>query len=568
MTAADGSSYAWADIPAWQQDVRVPLLLWDTIDAGDTITRAALRDGVPLVPMVPEQFLHVSTEVYALEHRRCYVSDQVPRRTPQWERLGAALALYSVELLLLPAPADLLQALATPGSVPAWLAQAVVAPQPPPADPPGRYLKVLHMDQVEEAAIDWLWWPYLAKGTLNILDGDPGIGKSLFTLYLGAILSRGDPLPDQLGRPTLPPGGPRDTLVFSVEDSVSRTIVRRLREAGADLRRVHVVTVRVEGDDEQMIQLKTDMDLLELEIRRYRPALVIFDPLHAYLGDLDIHRANETRPLLSRLITLAEATQTTLLGIRHPAKPGQHVGKAIHRGLGSIDIGASMRCGLYIEQHPTDPALLLLCHYKTNIGVLGRTQIFSKKEGRFTWVGVSRLQADAIAGQGRGPHPQAFLEACFWLEALFAKQPSYPSTDIRDQADADEMAWASVRSAKKALGVRSQKLGKDSWLWSLDALQDLPPPFQRTTTSSTSSSSSASSTTTAPSDKQRRYSHERADTPPGDGEEVEHGEDAEEVEDAEEAGVVTEEEHDVPPSGRMRWARPAQDARRRRDTDE
>lgn len=559
----DRASYTWADIPAWQQDCHVPLLLWDTLDAGDAITRAALRDGVPLVPMVPEQFLHVSTELYALDHRRCYVSQHVPRRTPQWARIRAALALYTVELLMLPHPDDLLTTLKVPGSVPPWLAHAVLyqEPGPEPEAPPARQFRILHMDQVTEEPIDWLWWPYLAKGTLNILDGDPGIGKSLFTLYLGAILSRGHPLPDQLGQPTLPTGGPQDTLVFSVEDSITRTIARRLREVGADTRRLHVVTMRMEGDDAHMIQLKTDMDLLEAAIQQYRPALVIFDPLHAYLGDLDIHRANETRPLLSRLMTLAEATQTTLLGIRHPAKPGQQVGKAIHRGLGSIDIGASMRCGLYIEQHPTDPDKILLCHYKTNIGIYGRTQIFSKKEGRFTWAGVSRLSADAIAGQGRGPQPLAFLEAAFWLEALFATQTSYKSMTIKEKADDDDIAWKTLRAAKTALGVRAQKLDKDSWLWSLSPLSPLPPPF--TTTLSMPSTTTTTTTFTMPSmpsmpslDKPMSYSsYEEEDQ---EMQESKGGEESKE-------GVVVDEAGDVPPPGRMRWVRPAQDERPRRD---
>ncbi len=34
------------------------------------------------------------------------------------------------------------------------------------------------MAEVEEENIDWLWYPYLARGELTILEGDPGLGKS------------------------------------------------------------------------------------------------------------------------------------------------------------------------------------------------------------------------------------------------------------------------------------------------------------------------------------------------------------------------------------------------------
>ena len=56
---------------------------------------------------------------------------------------------------------------------------------------------LLNMDEVTAQSIDWLWWPYLAYGKLHMLDGDPGVGKSLFTAHLAAILSRGWPLPEQ-----------------------------------------------------------------------------------------------------------------------------------------------------------------------------------------------------------------------------------------------------------------------------------------------------------------------------------------------------------------------------------
>src|SRR5437879_4870775 len=47
--------------------------------------------------------------------------------------------------------------------------------------------------------VQWLWEPYLAFGTVAVLDGDPGVGKSLLTLDLAARLTAGRPMPD--GRP-------------------------------------------------------------------------------------------------------------------------------------------------------------------------------------------------------------------------------------------------------------------------------------------------------------------------------------------------------------------------------
>ena len=50
--------------------------------------------------------------------------------------------------------------------------------------------------QIEPKSIRWLWKPWLARGKLAILDGDPGVGKTLLAIDRAARLSRGDTLPD------------------------------------------------------------------------------------------------------------------------------------------------------------------------------------------------------------------------------------------------------------------------------------------------------------------------------------------------------------------------------------
>jgi hypothetical protein len=44
---------------------------------------------------------------------------------------------------------------------------------------------------LESRPIDWLWPGWLALGKLALLDGDPGLGKSLVALDLSARLSTG-----------------------------------------------------------------------------------------------------------------------------------------------------------------------------------------------------------------------------------------------------------------------------------------------------------------------------------------------------------------------------------------
>ena len=83
--------------------------------------------------------------------------------------------------------------------------------------------------------LSWFWPGRLALGKLAILDGDPGLGKSLVALDLCARLSTGRAFPD--GRPC---PGSGNALVLNGEDGVEDTIRPRLQALGADLERVFV----------------------------------------------------------------------------------------------------------------------------------------------------------------------------------------------------------------------------------------------------------------------------------------------------------------------------------------
>jgi predicted ATP-dependent serine protease len=54
-------------------------------------------------------------------------------------------------------------------------------------------------DQEVGARVDWLWEGRLPSGQLAILDGDPGIGKSLMLLDLCARITTGRAFPGLTG---------------------------------------------------------------------------------------------------------------------------------------------------------------------------------------------------------------------------------------------------------------------------------------------------------------------------------------------------------------------------------
>src|SRR5438876_5775373 len=73
-------------------------------------------------------------------------------------------------------------------------------------------------------------------GKITLLDGDPGMGKSLLALDLAARVSSGRPMPD--GTPG-PQGG---VILIAPEDDAGDTLRPRLQAAGGDPSRVLLLT--------------------------------------------------------------------------------------------------------------------------------------------------------------------------------------------------------------------------------------------------------------------------------------------------------------------------------------
>src|SRR5438105_15774109 len=96
--------------------------------------------------------------------------------------------------------------------------------------------RVRRVGDLVSREIAWLWPGRLALGKLAIVEGDPGLGKSLLTLDLCARLSSGRPFPNDAASP-----GPATALVLNGEDGAEDTIRPRLLALEADVNRAFVL---------------------------------------------------------------------------------------------------------------------------------------------------------------------------------------------------------------------------------------------------------------------------------------------------------------------------------------
>lgn len=172
-------------------------------------------------------------------------------------------------------------------------------PAPEPAAPP---VVMRAASEITPMGIEWLWEPRLPLGMLATFAGEPKLGKSFVTVVLAAAVSRGAPLPLDGRR-----RGPGSVILMSAEDDPARTIVPRLKAAGADLARVHVLeSVLLDDGREALPSLRTDVERIgEAAARLGDCRLLVIDPVSAYLDGTDDHRNAELRGVLSPLKALS-----------------------------------------------------------------------------------------------------------------------------------------------------------------------------------------------------------------------------------------------------------------------
>lgn len=225
-------------------------------------------------------------------------------------------------------------------------------------------LKLIAMSEIQAEEVKWLWYPYIPCGKITIVQGDPGEGKTTFVLALAALLTRELSMPG--GSLTLPP---TNIIYQTAEDGLADTIKPRLDSLGADCSRVLVI-------DENERELTLNDHRLAQAIQETNAGLVALDPIQAYLGDgVDMHRANEIRPIFKRLCQMAEQTGCAVILIGHMNK--MQGAKSAYRGLGSIDFRAAARSVLLVGRSKDDPNMRVVVHDKSSLAPEGQSILFS-----------------------------------------------------------------------------------------------------------------------------------------------------------------------------------------------
>lgn len=352
---------------------------------------------------------------------------------------------------------------------------------------PAVRLNLVCLADVKEEEIEWLWMPYLPVGKITILEGDPDSGKSFLSLALAAPITTGRPIPfgvDSFMRRTT---DPRNVLMLIAEDGAADTVKPRFRKVNGDMKRLTLldsIIRTVDGEDMYSSITLSDIPELETALQATNPALCVIDPFQAFLGaKIDLHRSNETRPVLFALSKLAEQYRVAIMLIRH-LKKGED--KAIKRGLGSIDISAAARSILLAGRNPQPPDVtdlirtdgnskvlepkdrFVVVHTKCNLDRKGRSILYSIDDSGLTLDGTSEIGENDLLNAGLKSVKQDVDE---WLEGMLASGAKDVS-EIKAAAAAKGFGRYKLKGAVDRLGVKSKPSGfGGAWLWEL-------PPFK------------------------------------------------------------------------------------------
>lgn len=322
-------------------------------------------------------------------------------------------------------------------------------------------LKLINMEQVEVEKIDWLLYPFIPFGKVTIVQGDPGEGKTTMVLQIIAKLTKGEAvLPSGSDEPALEAKTvdlePVNVIYQTAEDGLGDTIKPRLLSAGADCSRVMVI-----DDNDQAL---TMMDArLEEAIIKTKARLVVLDPIQGFLrAAVDMHRANEIRPLMKRVAVLAEKYHCAIILIGHMNKNSNR--KSSYRGLGSIDFQAAARSVLIVGRIKDEPEIRVVCHVKSSLAPEGKSIAFRlDKDTGFEWIGEYDISADdLLSGDNRG---QKIHEAKEFLKEILVSG-SVAQTKVAEEAESRGIKKKTLWNAKKELEIESVKIG-NQWFWML-----------------------------------------------------------------------------------------------------
>ena len=305
------------------------------------------------------------------------------------------------------------------------------------------------LDAIQEKQAKWLIEGWVPEGQITLLAADGGVGKTTLWCNIIAALSSGKScVLDKEGVTRTPL-----TVAFmTTEDSVSKKLKAKLREAGANER--NIITPDFAGDKEgKLHNLKFGTADMEAFVRYYKPALCVFDPVQGFVPPtINMGSRNAMRDCMASLITLGEETGTTFLVVCHTNK--RKGAAARDRISDSADLWDIARSVLMVGM-TEESGIRYLSNEKNNYTAMQKTILFSIDDNAqvcvcgTTWKRDREYVQETLASIS-APKREDCKE--FILSTLSKCGGTAKTAELQQLALDEGYSQATIRRAKEALG--------------------------------------------------------------------------------------------------------------------
>ena len=351
----------------------------------------------------------------------------------------------------------------------------------------GKRLKLTRAADIRAKKIHFLVKDLLPLGTLTVLSGNSGIGKTTIALSYLAGITQGTL--DGIYK-----GKPQDVIILSPEDDEASVTRPRLEAAGADLSRVHFMsaTRRTEnGEIETYVSFPSDIPMLIDAVKQTSAAAVMVDPIASLLaGNLD--KREDVRASFDRLAAeVAKEHQLSILLIAHNKKGMANVREKISGSAAITDAARSVLAVaenkdnetvvLTVDKSSYSQAAGLSLEYKlTTVRVPIRKDEFSEV-ARADLLGLSEVSvADLNArqsGEEQAEDDRSDIERHIY-EYLFDSGGSAEAKDVIRAGLAHGFKESDIKKARARMrdpkvATQRQGFGKGAkYLWLMDTGMD------------------------------------------------------------------------------------------------
>lgn len=327
---------------------------------------------------------------------------------------------------------------------------------------PQGFFIIKPMSEIEREELDFLWWPYLARGEVSILEGDPGLGKSYLAMMVAAKISIGERIPSsKKGQPKV-----KGTVVYcDIENSAGTVTKPRLEDNGfTNLDNYYPIEQGFSIDDEDALE-----ELYE-HLEELKPSLVIFDTLNTYIGRADAHKASEVTQAMNTFKAIARDFNCSVLVLRHLTKGS---GSAMYRGQGSIAFSGSARVVMSVGVDPNDTDTRAVAVTKINFAKAPPALTFRIDEqkggkSKFVWGEFKNLSSQEIMdaasmARAEGKQGRGMQDAMEFIESTI-NGVSIAISKLHRMAEKRSIALDLLDRAADKMGViRKKRSGEEHW---------------------------------------------------------------------------------------------------------